>query len=166
MYLASIGQDSHRFTVPPRGELVLGGCRFSDCEALEGNSDADVILHALCNAISNVIGEPILGAKADDLCAAGETDSRAYVRYALQRLGAEGWRLCHVAFSLEASRPKLLPKFPAMRAAVAELCGLPLAHVCMTATSGEGLTDFGKGLGMACFCSISTYRSGDPLEEV
>ena len=71
-----LGQDSHRFVdeANPKS-LVLGGLVIPEGPGLLANSDGDVLLHALCNAISSVTTVPILGAKADDMCRAGVTDS-------------------------------------------------------------------------------------------
>jgi 2-C-methyl-D-erythritol 2,4-cyclodiphosphate synthase len=175
-----IGQDSHRFVdfdaragaaaspgagelpgaghgaVPGEGQgaparpLLLGGVAFSGCPPLEGNSDADVVLHALCNAISGVTGVNVLGEAADRMCRAGVTDSAEYVREALRHMGA--WRLCHVSVSIECARPKIAPQAQAMRESIARIAGLEPSCVGVTATSGEGLTDVGRGLGIAATC--------------
>ena len=69
MIKVGIGQDSHRFEEKPSGKpLVLGGLIIPRHKALDGNSDADVVLHALTNAISSVTGVNILGKIADDMC--------------------------------------------------------------------------------------------------
>ena len=102
-----LGVDSHRFV---EGEtdrpLMLGGLRFEDAPALAGNSDADVILHALTDAISGVTGVTIIGAVADELCKRGITDSAEYLKLALEHLGE--WRLTHVSIALECLRLSLI----------------------------------------------------------
>lgn len=161
-YISSIGQDSHRFcssdelAAEPR-ELILGGLKLPNEIALAGNSDADVILHALTNAISGLTGINILGGAADLLCLEqGITDSSEYLKLALADLGE--WELCHISMSIEALRPKLKPWIEPIRASVAQLTGLDIAAVTMTATTGEGLTDFGRGLGMQCICILSARK--------
>ncbi|NLW11627.1 MAG: 2-C-methyl-D-erythritol 2,4-cyclodiphosphate synthase [Clostridiaceae bacterium] len=161
-YISSIGQDSHRFctaeelSVQPR-DLVLGGLIIPDAPALAGNSDADVILHALTNAISGLTGINILGGAADRLCLEqGITDSREYLKMALYDLG--DWELSHISMSIEALKPKLMPWIEQIRASVAGLVGLDQSAVTMTATTGEGLTDFGRGLGMQCICILTARR--------
>lgn len=162
--LTAIGCDSHRFLSwddPAARDrpLLLGGLVLEDCPPLEGNSDADVVLHALTNAISGLTGERVLGAAADRLCQAGVTDSRAYVKLALDSLGSI--RLTHLSFSVEAKRPSLAPVIDRMRQAIARLVGLPLERVAITATSGEGLTAFGRGEGIACTCIVSALIEAD-----
>ena len=90
--ISSIGQDSHRFL--PEGDsaaqdrpLVLGGLVIEGCPPLDGNSDADVVLHALTNAISGLCGQQVLGQVADAMCRQGIVDSRAYVSQAHSFLG-------------------------------------------------------------------------------
>lgn len=149
--ISAIGQDSHRFA--GSRPLILGGVRIPDVRGLEGNSDADVVLHALTNALSGLSGVRILGEEADRMCRAGITDSRAYVRAALDTLG--DIRLVHLSFTIEAAKPRLSDHIERMRESIASLTGLPVGRVAMTATSGEGLTAFGRGEGMSCFCLAS-----------
>ena len=150
-----IGQDSHRIKETREKPFVLGGVTFDEPFHLEGNSDSDVILHAITNAISGVTGHPVLGPVADNLCKAGVTDSAEYLKAALADLEGIGFGMSHVSVTLECARPKILPKLSAMRARVAELLGVSVADVAITATSGEGLTDFGKGLGIQAFAVVT-----------
>lgn len=142
-----LGLDSHRFVEGETDKpFVLGGVVFDDAPALSGNSDADVILHALTDAISGVTGVTVIGAVADKMCRAGVTDSKAYLAVALESLG--GWQLSHVSIALECLRPKIDPKVPFLRESIAGLLGLDVADVCITATTGEQLNDVGRGLGI------------------
>jgi 2-C-methyl-D-erythritol 2,4-cyclodiphosphate synthase len=142
-----LGLDSHRFIEGDSAKpLILGGVIFNDAPALSGNSDADVILHAVTDAISGVTGVTVIGAVADKLCRDGITDSKAYLTVALESLG--DWRLTHVSIVLECLRPKIDPKVPVLRASVAGLLGLEIADVCVTATTGEQLNNVGRGLGI------------------
>ena len=144
-----LGQDSHRFAQDP-GEkpLILGGIPVEG-PALAANSDGDVVLHALCNALSGVSGVNILGETADRLCRAGVTDSAVYLREAMAHLPG---RIVHLSFSVEARTPHLAGVIPAMRRRIAQLCHLSPDQVGITATSGEGLTGPGRGEGIAVLC--------------
>lgn len=150
-----LGQDSHRFDFEnPHKQLILAGVIFPDAPPLQGNSDADVVLHALTNAISSITGVNVLGAISDALCLQhGITDSRFYVQEALNYLG--GWRICHVACSIECKTPKITPKLTDMKASLGELLGLEPQDVGITATSGEELTAFGRGEGIQVFCLVT-----------
>ncbi len=154
--ISAIGQDSHRFA--GGRPLILGGVQIPDVPGLEGNSDADVVLHALTNALSGLSGVRILGEEADRMCRAGITDSRAYVQAALDTLG--DIRLVHLSFTIEAAKPRLSDHIERMRESIASLTGLPVGRVALTATSGEGLTAFGRGEGMSCFCLASAFIPG------
>lgn len=166
MIKVGIGQDSHRIQEPAAGKpLVLGGVTLAEAFALEGNSDSDVVLHAVTNALSGITGKPILGPVADKLCKAGQKDSAVYLQRALEDLDAMGYRLSHVSVSLECARPKILPIIPAMTARLSELTGLSAEDIAFTATTGEGLTDFGKGLGIQGFAVATAFRIGSPLDQ-
>lgn len=153
-----LGQDSHRFDVDnPEKSLILGGVMFPHHPALLGNSDADVVLHALANAISGVTGVNILGKISDDLCLKQSIhDSRVYVQEALKYL--DGWEITHVSFSIECQTPKMTPKIAEMKAAVSALLNVTPQDVGITATTGEGLTDFGRGLGIQVFCVVTMLK--------
>lgn len=155
-YRVGIGQDSHRFVASGSTKpCVVGGIIFPDSPGLSADSDGDVVLHALCNAITSVTGVPILGGLAIDLCHKdGITDSCVYVEKALETLGEQ--KIEHVAFTIEGKRPKFQPRIEEMRQKVASLLQLDLSQVGITATSGDGLTDFGCGDGLQCFCSLTT----------
>lgn len=161
-YISAIGQDSHRFeefsgSVRSARPLILGGIHIPGIEGLEGNSDADVILHALTNAVSGVSCINILGAVTDELCLNQLiTDSSEYLKAALKTLCSD--KLVHISISVECSRPRLSEYIEPIRGNIALITGLPVSSVGITATSGEGLTDFGRGLGIQAICIITVKR--------
>jgi len=149
-----LGQDSHRFdNENTEKKLVLGGVEFEGTKPLKGNSDADVVLHALCNAISGVTGVNVLGKITDELCQQGITDSQVYVQEALKYL--KEWQITHVSFSIECKTPKITPKIVEMKQKISELLDLTVDDVGITATTGEGLTAFGRGEGIQVFCILT-----------
>jgi len=159
--VSAVGQDSHRFE--PDGSskpLILGGVTIPDCPGLEGNSDADVILHAVTNAISGVSGQNILGKISDDLCRNGQTDSRVYLDKAVETLSADKWKLTHVSISVEAKRPHLAARIPAIKKSIASILSLKENDIGLTATTGEGLTAFGRGEGIQALVIVSAVRAG------
>jgi len=154
-----LGQDSHRFDVENQNKkLFLGGVIFDNEPPLQGNSDADVVLHALCNAISGVTGVNILGTVSDTLCLKqGITESRFYVQEALQFLN--DWQLTHVSFSIECKMPKITPKISEMKVSISELLNLEPQNIGITATTGEGLTAFGRGEGIQVLCIVTAVKN-------
>jgi 2-C-methyl-D-erythritol 2,4-cyclodiphosphate synthase len=148
--ICAIGQDSHRFD--PRDKekkLILGGAVIENHQPLSANSDGDVVLHALTNAISGLSGVNILGKIADEMCKNGITNSDAFVKEALKYLNG---RITHVSFTIECKTPYITPHIEKMREFIGTLLDLPPKSVGITATSGEELTDFGRDLGISVFC--------------
>ncbi|MGI6085186.1 MAG: 2-C-methyl-D-erythritol 2,4-cyclodiphosphate synthase [Acetivibrionales bacterium] len=158
MFRVAIGQDSHRFTDSrDNKKLVLGGVVIEGYPGLKGNSDADVVLHAVTNAISGISCVNILGKRTDELCLnKGITDSRVYLKEALETLKSK--KITHVSVSIEALIPKLAPYIELMRQSIAGLLNLDVNSVGITATSGEGLTEFGKGNGIFCTAVITVQE--------
>lgn len=154
-----IGQDSHRFiTAPVSKPCVIGGVIFEGVPGLLANSDGDVIFHALCNAISSLTGVRVLGGIADELCLKdGITDSEVYLQHAKKLLKKQN--ISHVAITVEAKKPVFKDKVDLIRANVARVLEISLEDVGMTATTGEGLTEFGCGVGIQCIAIITTYES-------
>lgn len=150
-----IGQDSHRFDFEDKDKkLILGGVIFEDCAPLLGNSDADVILHSITNAISGVTCVNILGKVSDEMCLnQGIKDSREYLKEALKYLN--GSKISHISISIECLVPKISPKIPEIMKSISELLGIPENSVGITATTGEGLTQFGEGKGIQVFSCIT-----------
>jgi 2-C-methyl-D-erythritol 2,4-cyclodiphosphate synthase len=153
-----LGQDSHRFLSPDSTKpCVLAGITFEDEPGFNANSDGDVVFHAICNAISSVTGVLILGGIADDLCLKdGITDSERYLKEALKTLNQQ--RITHVAITIEGKRPAIKPKIAEMKASIARVMNLDISSIGLTATTGEGLTDFGCGDGVQVFCIITTQE--------
>lgn len=154
-----IGQDSHRFL--PEGSskpCILGGVVFDNVPGFQANSDGDVIFHAISNAISSISHEIILGGIADQLCKSqGITDSGVYLEAALNSL-KPNQIISHVAITIEGSRPKILSKIAALRKSISAALKIPVDSVGITATSGEGLSDFGCGDGVQCFCILTVME--------
>ncbi|MBI2598743.1 2-C-methyl-D-erythritol 2,4-cyclodiphosphate synthase [Candidatus Curtissbacteria bacterium] len=149
MHRIGLGQDSHRFTKNKNKRLVLGGILVAGSEGLEGNSDTDVILHSLCNALSSAIGGDSMSTWADAMCKAGTRDSRKYVEYVFGKIKKEGYKVANVSISVEAKRPYIKLTLAAkMKETIAKLLEIDKKQVGITFTSGEGLTAFGKGEGM------------------
>ena len=159
MFRTGIGRDSHRFLSSDSTKpCVIGGITFEDVPGLDADSDGDVVYHAICNAITSLSGVPILGGIARDLCRKdGITDSQVYLEKAVKTLGRQ--KLVHVALSIEGKRPYFEDKLELMRQKIAHVLSLRVDQVGVTATSGDGLTDFGCGDGLQCFCILTSVES-------
>ena len=156
MIRVGLGHDSHAFEQEgSRKPLILGGVVFPGHPGLLANSDGDVVLHALFNALSQAVGKRSLGVYADPICASGITDSSAYLAVALDMVRQAGYTISNVGVSIEARRPRIEPMAAQMKATIARLLGLAEDQVGVTATSGEGLTAFGRGEGIQVFVIVS-----------
>lgn len=148
-----IGQDSHKFA--KKKPLILGGVKVADEGGLEGNSDSDVILHSLCNALSSAIGGDSLSTWSDNMCKRGIKDSQKYVDYIFKKVMGQKYKVENVSISVEAKRPYIdLEAVRKMKMAVSKLLEIRNSQVGITFTSGEGLTPFGRGLGIAAICIV------------
>ena len=153
-YFSTIGQDSHKVSIPKTKPLILGGVEFNEDFSLEANSDGDVVLHSITNAISGATGVNVLGKIADEMCKKGITNSDAYLKEALKHKKIDT-DIIHVSISIEGARPKFAPKIEEMRRNIANLLAINPSQVGITATTGEGLTEFGKGNGIFVTTIIS-----------
>ena len=155
-FITTIGQDSHRFEegTVEGGSVMLGGVAVPHNRLFSANSDGDVLLHAITNAVSGYTGINVLGGAADVICLEqGIKDSKVYLREALKDV--HNAEILHVSATIECLRPKLKEHIPAMKSSVASLLGIPDSSVGITATTGEGLTGFGRGEGVQVFVMVS-----------
>ena len=149
----AIGQDSHRIDHDNKEkQLMLGGIEFEEPYSLLGNSDADVVLHAITNAVSGITCKNIIGEIEDNMCKNGITNSEEYLKEALKDLKED---IIHISIAIECLKPKITPKIPAIRSNIARILNIKENNVGITATTGEGLTEFGKGNGISVFACIT-----------
>jgi len=155
VYRTGIGQDSHRFLPEDSTKpCVICGVIFEEVPGFSADSDGDVVFHAICNAITSVTEVPTLAKRAKELCDKdGITDSAVYLKYALKSLKSK--EIIHVAISLEGKRPYFQDRINYMKEKLSKIMNIEKKCIGITATSGDGLTDFGCGEGVQCFCIIT-----------
>ena len=111
-----------------------------------------------CKRDLGITGIPVLGEIADQMCLEkGITNSEEYVRRAISDLGPNQ-RISHVSFSIECVTPRLSNYLTAMRDSISRLLGIETTDVGITATSGEGLTDCGRGEGISVYCVVTVIE--------
>jgi 2-C-methyl-D-erythritol 2,4-cyclodiphosphate synthase len=145
------GVDVHAFSDDPDRRLVLGGVEILGAPALAGHSDADVVLHAVVDALLAAAGLGDIGTvfgAADPAYA--DAPSQVFIEGALQRVTAAGWAVGNVTCTIVAARPRIGPHRSAIRAAVAALLGVADDAVNVSATTTDGLGFIGRGEGIAC----------------
>jgi 2-C-methyl-D-erythritol 4-phosphate cytidylyltransferase / 2-C-methyl-D-erythritol 2,4-cyclodiphosphate synthase len=150
-----IGQDSHRFSKDSNKKLYLGGIVIPGEIGFEANSDGDVILHALFNAISSAIGARSLGYYADPMCKKGITDSKEYLKVILGKMKKKNLKINNASVMIEAGKPKLGQHINDIKRSLSKILKLEKDKIGITSTSGEKLTEFGKGWGIQCFVVIT-----------
>ena len=151
-----IGIDSHRFDA--ERPLVLGGIEIAGADGLAGHSDADVLTHAIIDALLGAAGLGDIGAQfgtSDPRWAGAESLSMLSV--VLERLAEVGGRPQSVDATVIAERPRLRPHIAAMRARLAEALELDISAVNVAATTAEGMGALGRAEGMAAY-AVATLR--------
>ncbi|MBE9604983.1 bifunctional 2-C-methyl-D-erythritol 4-phosphate cytidylyltransferase/2-C-methyl-D-erythritol 2,4-cyclodiphosphate synthase [Acetobacteraceae bacterium H6797] len=153
------GFDVHRL-VEGR-PLVLCGVTVPHPLGLSGHSDADVGIHALCDAIYGALAEGDIGRHFPPSEAEWkDADSARFLRHAAERIAARGAILCNLDVTLICERPKITPHAPAMIARLAEMLGVPESRVSVKATTTEKLGFTGRGEGIAAQAAVSLLVPG------
>jgi 2-C-methyl-D-erythritol 2,4-cyclodiphosphate synthase len=143
------GYDVHRFAEDR--ELILGGEKIDYRLGLLGHSDADVLLHAVMDALLGAAGLLDIGYHFPDTdMQYKDADSRALLRCVREKLEAAGYRISNVDATVIAQAPKLKPHIPKMMENIASDLGIDVSRVNVKATTEEGLGFTGQLLGMAC----------------
>ena len=141
------GWDVHAL-VPGR-RLILGGVEVAHTHGLLGHSDADVLLHAITDAVLGAAGLGDIGRHFPDTDAQFKgADSSVLLDQAMQRVRAQGWDLVNVDSTIVAQAPKLAPQMQAIQASVAKALGVRLDQVNVKAKTAEKLGPVGMGQSM------------------
>jgi 2-C-methyl-D-erythritol 2,4-cyclodiphosphate synthase len=155
--LTGIGYDSHRLEQGRR--LILGGVEIPHEQGLEGHSDADVLTHAVIDALLGAAGLGDIGEHFPDTDERyRDADSIELLQAVVAMIAAEGLALVNVDCTVVMERPKLGARREAIRGRLAEALGLPVARVNVKATTGEGIGFVGRGEGVAALAIASLDR--------
>jgi 2-C-methyl-D-erythritol 2,4-cyclodiphosphate synthase len=146
------GFDAHRLVA--NRPLRLGGVPIAHPRGLEGHSDGDCVLHAVCDALLGAAGEGDMGRHFPSREARWRAvESRVFVEEVERLLRSAGWRLCNVDVTVIAQEPVLAPHLEPMRAAIARALGVPVEVVSVKAKSTDRLGAFGRGEGIAALAT-------------
>jgi 2-C-methyl-D-erythritol 4-phosphate cytidylyltransferase/2-C-methyl-D-erythritol 2,4-cyclodiphosphate synthase len=150
------GYDVHAFG--PGDHVWLGGVRIAHDQGLVGHSDADVGLHALCDAIFGALGDGDIGSHfpPSDMRWKGAASDQ-FLAFAAERVAERGGLIAHLDLTLVCETPKIGPNREAMRARIAEIARLPLDRVGVKATTSERLGFTGRREGIAAL-ALATLR--------
>ena len=148
MIRTGLGIDTHAFA--PGRPLILGGVEVPSEQGLQGWSDADVLTHAIMDALLGAAGLGDIGQHFPDTDAAWKgADSIALLRDVVADLRGRGCTIANVDATVVLERPKLAPHREAMRERLADALGIAPGAVNVKATTGEGMGFVGRGEGAA-----------------
>ena len=152
------GFDVHRFSDDATRALVLGGVRYEGSRGLVGHSDADVIAHAVADALLGAAGLGDIGQHFPDTDPrwAG-ADSISLLRDVAAMVGADGWRVGNVDCCVVCEEPKLAPRRADMESALGAAAGAPVS---VKGRRAEGLGALGRREGIACWAVAVIERDG------
>lgn len=150
------GFDIHSFA--PGDHVTLGGVTIAHDQALSGHSDADVLLHAITDALLGAIGDGDIGSHfpPSDMQWKGAA-SRLFVEHAVHLIKARGGAIAHIDVAIQAEAPKIGPHREAMRQAIATIAGISVDRVGVKATTMEKLGAIGRREGISAL-AIATVR--------
>ncbi len=157
MMRVGMGEDLHR--IDDARTLVLGGVIIEEGPGLSGHSDADVLLHAITDA---VLGAAALGdighyfPPSDPRYA--HADSADFLRVALKLAREAGWEVANIDSTVRTERPKLAPYVAHIRERVAEICGIGVVQVSVKAKTAEGLDAIGRGEAMGASAVVLLFN--------
>jgi 2-C-methyl-D-erythritol 2,4-cyclodiphosphate synthase len=154
-----LGYDLHRLAAGRR--LVIGGVEIPFAKGLVGHSDADVLVHALIDALLGAAGEGDIGGLfPDDDPRFKDADSTALLKAVMERLRAKRLAVRHADCVVVAEAPKIGPHVAAMKKTLAPLLGIAPDRLGIKAKTNEGLGLIGEGAGVACWAVVLLEPAG------
>ena len=153
------GYDVHAFAAPSAGRaLFIGGVEIPHDRGLDGHSDADVLLHAVCDALLGATGLGDIGILFPNTDPAYKNiSSLKLLSHVGTRIAEAGWRIVNIDIALLAEAPKLMPHRARMQQAMSESLALDASRISVKATTSEGMGFVGRGEGMACW-AVATLQ--------
>ena len=151
------GFDVHAFAEGRR--LILGGVEIPHDKGLAGHSDADVLIHALCDAVLGAAGLGDIGRHFPDTDARYRgADSSELLRIVLEKAAADGWQLGNADATVVAQVPRLFSYIAGMREHLATICAVEMAQLNVKATTSEHLGSIGRKEGIAAHAVVLLVR--------
>jgi len=155
MIRVGIGIDSHRF-VDGKKNIMLGGLEVPFEKGMKAHSDGDVILHSLYNAISSALGLGSIGKSFPDNEKSNlNRDSSDFIKYITDIMKQKNFSINNISISIEAKTPKIDPIIEKIKLKLSKLLKIKTDAIGITATTGEELSDFGKGFGIQVVTIVS-----------
>src|SRR6185436_11118977 len=156
MIRCGTGYDVHRLATGRK--LILGGVEIPHDRGLEGHSDADVILHAVCDALLGAASLGDIGILFPNTDSAYKNiDSRKLLAAVAEKMQGAGWQIVNIDIAVLAEAPKLMPHRAAMQETMAACLRLEPTRISVKATTSEGMGFVGRREGIACW-AVATLR--------
>ncbi len=153
-----LGHDTHRLETGR--DLILGGLRIEHPRGLAGHSDADVVLHAITDALLGAAGLGDIGDAFPDTDPRYRgMDSRIFVKETLVRLRAAGWRIVNLDLTIFAQEPKLGPLKSAIRQSISDILQMEADAVNVKAKTGERVGSIGRAEAIGCHAAVLIDRN-------
>lgn len=164
-----IGYDAHRFD--PNRPLILGGLKISESDGLAGHSDADVVVHAICDALFGAAGLPDIGRNYPDSDERfRNVRSTELLRDTVTQLRENGWQVGNVDAVIVAEKPKIAPYADRMATELATILAVKPNQVNIKATTTERMGFTGRGEGISAMATVLimalTEKSGNEFSEI
>ncbi len=163
-FRVGIGYDVHKFD--PKRPLILGGVKIRDNDGLAGHSDADVVIHAICDALFGAAGLPDIGRHFPD------TDekyrgirSTELLKETGRILSEQGWSIGNIDTVIIAEQPKLAPYAEQMAEIIAEILLIERSQMNIKATTSEKLGFTGREEGIAATATTLLYKTDSESEK-
>ena len=150
MIRIGMGYDVHKLTA--ERPLMLGGIRIAHTHGLLGHSDADVLIHAICDALLGAANMRDIGYHFPDT--SSETlnmDSKIILRKTIELIAREGYRVGNIDATICAERPKINPHIPVMQQCLADVIGCSVNDISIKATTSERMGFFGREEGISAY---------------
>jgi len=151
------GYDIHPFA--DGRPMVLGGVTFDTPYGLEGHSDADVLTHAICDALLGAAGLPDIGHYFPNTDPKYKgIDSQELLKEVATTLRQKGWEIVNIDTALIAEKPKVYPQLDPMKARLADSAGISPEQIGIKATTNEKIGSLGRAEGIAAHASALIYK--------
>lgn len=156
-----LGKDSHKFLKAKTNKpLVVGGVKISGLPAFKSHSDGDVLYHSLFNAISSALGKKSIGFYFPNNSAANKNqDSSIFLKKAKLFLAQENYKINNISIVVECAKPNIDKIADAIKKNIAKIFNIKTSQIGITATTGEGCTAWGRGLGVEVTTTVLLIQS-------
>jgi 2-C-methyl-D-erythritol 2,4-cyclodiphosphate synthase len=157
MIRVGFGYDTHRFA--EGRELWLGGVKLAHSVGLLGHSDADVLVHALCDALLGAANLRDIGTHFPDTSADFKgIDSKILLKKTMELVRNAGYEFGNADCTVVAEQPKINPHIPAMQKMLAEIIATDIENISIKATTNERMGFAGREEGIATYATVLIYR--------